>query len=107
MSERLLHILIDSFPKMLIPGLTMTIPLTLTAHPEAEIVQLQLNYVDWNSAAIEGRKCYDTAVRHGKSVVVMEPVKGGTLAKLPQKAQELLEAYRSGKSQRVYPMRSM
>lgn len=66
----------------------------LTAHPETEVVQLQLNYVDWDSAAIEGRKCYDTAVRHGKSVVVMEPVKGGTLAKLPQKAEELLKAYR-------------
>lgn len=66
----------------------------LTAHPETEIVQLQLNYTDWDSAAIEGRKCYDTAVRHGKSIVVMEPVKGGTLAKLPQKAEDLLKAHR-------------
>lgn len=66
----------------------------LTAHPETEIVQLQLNYADWDSAAIEGRKCYDTAVRHGKSIVVMEPVKGGTLAKLPQKAEDLLKAHR-------------
>ena len=66
----------------------------LTAHPEAEVVQLQLNYLDWDSAAIEGRKCYDTAVKHGRSVVVMEPLKGGTLANLPQKAKELLEACR-------------
>ena len=67
----------------------------LTAHPETEVVQLQLNYLDWDSAAIEGRKCYETAVRHGKSVVVMEPVKGGTLAKLPQKAEELFRAHSS------------
>lgn len=72
----------------------------LTAHPETEIVQLQLNYADWDSAAIEGRKCYDTAVRHGKSVVVMEPVKGGTLAKLPQKAEDLLKAHRPDSSAR-------
>lgn len=67
----------------------------LTAHPETEVVQLQLNYLDWDSAAIEGRKCYEIAVKHGKSVVVMEPVKGGTLAKLPPKAEELFQAHNS------------
>lgn len=55
----------------------------LTEHPEAEFVQLQINYLDWDSAAIQSRKCYETAVRHGKPVIVMEPVKGGTLARLP------------------------
>lgn len=65
----------------------------LTAHPETEIVQLQLNYLDWDSAAIEGRKCYETVVKHGKNVVVMEPVKGGTLSKLPQKAEKLFKAH--------------
>ena len=67
----------------------------LTAHPETEVVQLQLNYLDWDSAAIEGRKCYEVAVKHGKSVVVMEPVKGGALAKLPPKAEELFQAHNS------------
>ena len=65
----------------------------LIAHPETEIVQLQINYLDWDSAAIESRKCYEVAVKHGKSVVVMEPVKGGTLTKLPQKAEELFRAH--------------
>ena len=65
----------------------------LTAHPETEIVQLQINYLDWDSAAIESRKCYEIATRHGKSVVVMEPIKGGTLTKLPPKAEELFRAY--------------
>jgi len=65
----------------------------LIAHPETEIVQLQLNYLDWDSAAIESRKCYEVAVRHGKTVIVMEPVKGGTLTKLPQKAEKLFRAH--------------
>lgn len=67
----------------------------LTAHPETEVVQLQLNYLDWDSAAIEGRKCCEVAVKHGKSIVVMEPVKGGTLAKLPRRAEELFKEHRS------------
>lgn len=66
----------------------------LTAHPEVDIVQLQLNYLDWDSAAIEGRKCYETAVRHGVSVVVMEPVKGGTLSNPPPAALALFQAHR-------------
>lgn len=64
----------------------------LTEHPEAEFVQLQLNYLDWEDAKVQSRKCYETAVKHGKKVVVMEPVKGGTLAKLPKKAEDVLKA---------------
>ncbi len=62
----------------------------LTEHPEAEFVQLQLNYLDWEDERIQSRKCYETAARHGKKVVVMEPVKGGRLAKLPPEAEKLL-----------------
>ena len=62
----------------------------LTAHPEVDVVQLQINYLDWDSAGIESRKCYETCVRHGKKVIVMEPVKGGTLAVLPEAAEKLL-----------------
>ncbi len=64
----------------------------LTAHPEVDIVQLQINYLDWADPAIEAGACYDVAVRHGKEVVVMEPVKGGTLANLPEEAVSLLKA---------------
>lgn len=63
----------------------------LSAHPEVDVVLLQINYLDWDSAGIESRKCYETAVRHGKSVFVMEPVKGGTLAKLPPKVEQILK----------------
>ncbi len=64
----------------------------LTEHPEVEFVQLQLNYLDWEDERIQSRKCYETVVRHGKKVVVMEPVKGGRLAKLPEEAEKLLRA---------------
>ncbi len=60
----------------------------LTRYPEIDFVQLQINYLDWNSAAIQSGACYETACRHGKPVVVMEPVKGGSLANLPEKAME-------------------
>ena len=62
----------------------------LTAHPEVDVVLMQINYLDWESAGIESRKCYETAVRHGKKIIVMEPVKGGTLATLPEEAENKL-----------------
>ena len=64
----------------------------LTAHPEVEFVQLQLNYLDWENEGVQSRKCYETAVKHGKDVIVMEPVKGGTLANVPPRAEELLKS---------------
>ena len=62
----------------------------LTEHPEVEFVQLQLNYLDWESKEVESRKCYETCVRHGKPVVVMEGVKGGRLAALSDAEKALL-----------------
>lgn len=61
----------------------------LTAHPEMEYVQIQLNYLDWDDPAIESRLCYETAARHGKPVIVMEPIKGGSLIQIPEKAKEI------------------
>ena len=52
----------------------------LDAHPEAEFVQLQINYADWESPSIESRKCYEVARSHNVPVIIMEPVKGGMLA---------------------------
>ena len=65
----------------------------LSAHPEVDIVQLQINYLDWESPALEARRCYETAERFHKEIVVMEPVKGGTLASLPEEAEVLLRAH--------------
>ncbi len=65
----------------------------LTEHPEFEFVQLQLNYLDWDSVGVQSRKCYEVATKHGKPVIVMEPVKGGTLAKVPESVESLFKGY--------------
>ena len=61
----------------------------LAAHPETEFVQLQINYLDWDNPSIQSHRCYDVARRHGKPIVVMEPVKGGSLATVPPAAERL------------------
>ena len=65
----------------------------LTEHPEMEFVQLQINYLDWENEGVQSRKCHEVAVKHGKDIIVMEPVKGGTLANVPKKAEKLLKSY--------------
>ena len=65
----------------------------LTKYPFIEFVQLQINYLDWESPWVQSRRCYETAVRHGKQVIVMEPVKGGTLAKVPAEVEKLFRDY--------------
>ena len=62
----------------------------LTDRPELEFVQLQFNYVDYNDPKVQRRLCYEVCRKHGKPVMVMEPVKGGTLVNLPKEAQALL-----------------
>lgn len=62
----------------------------LTAHPETEFVQLQVNCLDWESESVQSRACCEVAQKHGKQIIVMEPVKGGTLANLPAEAEKLL-----------------
>jgi predicted aldo/keto reductase-like oxidoreductase len=65
----------------------------LIKHPEMEFVQLQINYADWNSPAVQSAQCFETAKKHGKPVIIMEPVKGGLLAKpMPPLAKILNEA---------------
>lgn len=61
----------------------------LTAHPEMEYVQLQLNYFDWDSNSVQAKACYETVVRHGRQVVVMEPVKGGSLVQVPAEVEQM------------------
>ena len=63
----------------------------LTKYPELEFVQMQLNYLDWESEWVQSKAVYEVAVKHGKPVVVMEPVKGGTLAKVPAEAEKLFK----------------
>ena len=75
-----------------------TLDYLLTKYPEMEFVQLQLNYLDWESPWIQSRACYETARRHNKPIIVMEPVKGGTLAKMPEEAAALFKEYDSSMS---------
>jgi len=65
----------------------------LTAHPEVDFVQLQINYIDWDNESIQSRKCYEVARKHNKPVIVMEPIKGGTLANVPEEVEKLFEEY--------------
>lgn len=64
----------------------------LTEHPEMEFVQLQINYADWEDPDIESRKCYEVARKHNKPIIIMEPVKGGTLADPPKEVKDILKA---------------
>ena len=64
----------------------------LTAHPEMEFVQLQINYADWDYPAVQSRRCYEVARAHGKPVIIMEPVKGGMLANPPESVQKILRS---------------
>ncbi|MFV0527789.1 MAG: aldo/keto reductase [Lachnospiraceae bacterium] len=65
----------------------------LQEHPDVEFVQLQINYADWESPTVESRKCYEVAQAHNKPIIIMEPVKGGSLAALPPQIDALLKEY--------------
>lgn len=68
----------------------------LTDHPEIDFVQLQINYLDWENGVIQSGRNYEVCKKHGKKVVVMEPVKGGTLANLPEEAAQVLDRLSEG-----------
>ncbi len=68
----------------------------LNEHPEIEFVQIQLNYVDYDSVEVESRKVYEVCEKHGKPVIVMEPVKGGSLVNLPEEADKVLRGLNGG-----------
>lgn len=70
----------------------------LTEHPEVDFVQLQLNYADWENPSVQSRANYEVARKHGKPIVVMEPVKGGNLADPPAEVKKLFMDYHSDMS---------
>ncbi len=65
----------------------------LTEYPEIEAVQIQLNYVDYDDKIVQGRECYEVCRKHGKPIIIMEPVKGGALAGLPDEAKAELSKF--------------
>ncbi|MCR5638179.1 MAG: aldo/keto reductase [Lachnospiraceae bacterium] len=68
----------------------------LTEHPEVEVVQIQFNYLDYEDASVESRKVYEVCEKHNKPVLVMEPVKGGSLVNLPKEADSILRELNGG-----------
>ena len=68
----------------------------LTEYPQVEVVQIQFNYVDYEDASIESRKCYEVCEKHGKPVIVMESVNGGSLVNLPEDADKILRGLNGG-----------
>lgn len=77
----------------------------LTTYPDVEIVQIQLNYLDYEDPAVQSRKCYEVCRKHKKPVIVMEPVKGGSLIKLPEAAQKVFDELGNVLSNASYAIR--
>lgn len=80
----------------------------LTEYPQIEVVQIQLNYLDWEDPSVQSRLCYEVCVKHKKPVIVMEPVKGGSLVNLNEKAQSVFDELRQaggGNSNAGYALR--
>ncbi len=77
----------------------------LTTYPQIEIVQIQFNYVDFEDPGVQSKKVYDVCRKHNKPVIVMEPVKGGSLIKLPDEAQKVYDEMPSGLSNASYAIR--
>jgi predicted aldo/keto reductase-like oxidoreductase len=65
----------------------------LTKHPEVDFVQLQMNYLDWESPSIQSRRCCEVTKKYNKQIIVMEPVKGGILANVPEQIAKLFKGY--------------
>ena len=63
----------------------------LTEYPQIEVVQIQLNYVDFEDASVQSRACLEVCRKHGKPAIIMEPVKGGSLVNLPEAAQKVFD----------------
>ena len=77
----------------------------LTKHPEVEYVQLQINYLDWEDEKVQSRLCYETARRHGKRIMIMEPIKGGALANVPDTVRLMLQKEDPAPSPAVWALR--
>lgn len=77
----------------------------LRDYPQIEVVQIQFNYLDYGDPAVDSKRVYEVCEKYGKAVIVMEPVKGGNLVNLPEKAQGILDSLNSGMSNASYAIR--
>ncbi len=77
----------------------------LTEHPEIEIVQIQFNYMDINNPSVQSKKAYDICRKHGKPILIMEPIKGGGLVNLPETAKAVFDKLDPNASYASYALR--
>jgi len=70
----------------------------LSEYPQIEVVQIQLNYVDFDDPSVQARKCLEVCRKYSKPAIVMEPVKGGSLVNLPEEAQKVFDELGGGSS---------
>lgn len=79
----------------------------LTAHPETEFVQLQINYADWinEDSRAQSKRCYEVARHHNKPVIIMEPVKGGFLADMNDDVMAVFKPARPSHSAAAWALR--
>ena len=76
----------------------------LTSYPQIEAVQIQFNCADYDDPTVQSRACYEVYRKYDKPVIVMEPVKGGNLVRLPEDAKAVLDALH-GSSPASYALR--
>lgn len=77
----------------------------LAAHPEVELVQLQINYIDWESESVQARQCYETAMKYNVPVTIMEPIRGGALASMHPDVMQIIKDYDPDKSAAYWALR--
>ena len=77
----------------------------LDAHPEVELVQLQINYVDWESESVQSRLCYEACQKHNVPITIMEPIRGGSLAAMHPDAAKIISDYSPDKSPAYWALR--
>ncbi len=70
----------------------------LDKHPEVEFVQIQLNYADWNNPIVHSGKLYQILKERNIPIIVMEPVKGGTLAHTTPELESMMKRQQPDKS---------
>ena len=82
-----------------------TLDRILTKYPFMEFVQLQINYLDWESDTVQSRACYEVARKHNKPIIIMEPVKGGALANVPEMVETMFRHHDANRSTASWALR--
>ena len=77
----------------------------LDRYPDVDFVQVQINYADWDSPVVQSKRIYEILVKRNIPIIVMEPVKGGTLARLGESYTEQLNNLRQGVSAASWALR--